>query len=232
MSRVVVSYSGGMDSTVLLYKAKQAFTEIFALAFNYGQRHIKELEYAQKNCDKLSIPLKIVDISFFKDIANTSSLTNTNINVAKVKEMMGEAQSVNYVPFRNTMLLSICSAYAESLNAETVWYGAAQADSVAGYWDGSSEFLERINSVNILNRKIKIKIEAPLITLSKEEIIKLGVSLKVDFKDCWTCYSGGEKPDGQCSACSLRIMGFISSHYKDSLQYEYQDKLDLIYKHC
>jgi 7-cyano-7-deazaguanine synthase in queuosine biosynthesis len=110
-----------------------------------------------------------IDSFVIKDIAKTSSLTNNDIAVAKARDAMGDPQTVNYVPFRNLMLLSICLAHAECSNADSVWHGAAQADSIAGYWDGSSEFINEINRVTSLNRRKKILVEAPLINASKTE---------------------------------------------------------------
>jgi 7-cyano-7-deazaguanine synthase len=118
------------------------------------------------------------------------------------------------------MLLSICLAHAESLNAEAVWHGAAQADSIAGYWDGSSEFVDEINKVASLNRRKRIKIEAPLLNSSKTEIVCLGVLNKVDFLHTWTCYEGGTEACGECTACSLRLQGFVKSGYIDPISYK------------
>lgn len=227
MSKVVVPISGGMDSTVLLHYATKHFKEIFAISFDYGQRHKKELECAEwqinsiRESDK-DINVKfnaVVDLPFFRQIAAVSALTNDDIDVAKAKDVMGDPQTVNYVPFRNMMLLSIACAYAEAVGAETVYHGAAQADSVAGFWDGSPEFLRSLNDVTTLNRRNKIKIEAPLIVKSKEEIIKLGLELGVDFSHTWTCYEGKEEACGECTACSLRLKGFIDAGIEDPVRY-------------
>ena len=190
-NKVVVPVSGGMDSTVLLHYAASKFDVVHTISFDYGQRHLKELECAVYQVDqarnKPNVQLvtnHVIQIPFFKDIAATSSLTNSEIDVAKAKDVMGDPQTVNYVPFRNMMLLSIASAYAEGVHANVVYHGAAQADSVAGYWDGSPEFLTEINRVTALNRRNKITIEAPLIDKSKKEIIELGLSLGVNFSKC------------------------------------------------
>ena len=221
MSKCVLCYSGGMDSTVLLYHAARIHSEVHALSFVYGQRHLKEHEYAQRNISKFSkgVHHRVIDVSFFKDVASISALTNNDIDVAKAKDVMGDPQTVNYVPFRNLMLLSIACAAAETVGADTVYHGAAQADSVAGYWDGSSQFIDAINQVNLLNRRNKIKIEAPLLKMSKEEIIKYGVELGVSFGDTWTCYEGKEQACGTCTACSLRLKGFIDAKMQDPTPY-------------
>lgn len=224
---VVVPISGGMDSTVLLHKACSEFNKINAISFNYGQRHSKELncaaeqvELAKNKIGSDNVTYNVIDIPFFKDIANISALTNSNIDVAKAKDVMGDPQTVNYVPFRNLMLLSISLAHAESHGTTTVWHGAAQADSIAGYWDGSVEFLKQINSVASLNRRNRIVVEAPLIDKSKLEIVMIGIHNKVDFVKTWTCYEGGLEACGECTACSLRLQGFVKSGYIDPIQYK------------
>jgi 7-cyano-7-deazaguanine synthase len=220
VNKVVVPISGGIDSTVLLHHAVKSrdFDEVHAISFNYGQRHDKELSYAQRAATSLDVTHKIIDLEFFKHI-NTSSLTNSDIDVAKTRDVLGDAQTVNYVPFRNQMMLSICCAIAESLGANTVYHGAAQVDTQAGFWDGSNEFMAAINSLTSLNRKHRIKIEAPLIEKSKKEIILWGDDLDVNFRDTWTCYEGKDKACGECTACSSRLQGFIDAGYRDPLEY-------------
>jgi len=224
---VVVPISGGMDSTVLLHKAANEFEKVHAISFNYGQKHSKELELAsyQVNVIKAKLGIenvtyKVIDIPFFKEIANISSLTNDSLSVAKAKDVMGDPQTVNYVPYRNLMLLSICLAHAESSNSTVVWHGAAQADSIAGYWDGSTEFLTKLNEVSQLNRRSKISIEAPLLTKSKMDIVISGIHYGVDFAKTWTCYEGGDEACGECTACSLRLQGFVKAGYIDPLPYK------------
>ena len=220
MNKVVVPISGGIDSTVLLHHAVKSgnFDEVHAISFHYGQRHSRELIYADYHATKLGVNYKLVRLDFFKDI-NTSSLTNPEIEVALTRDVLGDAQTVNYVPFRNQMMLSICCAIAESLEANTVYHGAAQVDTQAGYWDGSNEFLDAINSLTSLNRKHRIKIEAPLIELSKKEIIEWGLELDVPFSHTWTCYEGQQLACGQCGSCRERLAAFAANHSVDPLDY-------------
>ena len=224
---IVLPVSGGMDSTVLLHKAGHEFEKIHAVSFNYGQKHNKELDFAALQLNNLkskigieNVTHKVIDIPFFKDITSTSALTNTQLAIAKAKDVMGDPQTVNYVPFRNLMLLSISLAYAESLNVTTVWHGAAQADSIAGYWDGSIEFLNKLNDVTALNRRLKVNVEAPLLTKSKLDIVILGIHYGVDFNQTWTCYEGNTEACGECTACSLRLQGFVKAGYIDPLSYK------------
>lgn len=224
MSKAVVPISGGLDSSIILSIAAQKHDEIYAISYDYGQRHDKELLYAGIQVDEYDIEEhKIIDLWFFKDIASSSALTNSNIDVAHARDVLGDAQTVNYVPFRNMMMLSVACAYAEAIEANVVYHGSALVDSQAGYWDGSKEFLSSINSLIGLNRKSKIKIEAPLIKLSKQQIVKLGIDNKVKFEDTWTCYEGKEKACGYCTACSSRIQGFLQNNIKDPVEYERTD---------
>jgi 7-cyano-7-deazaguanine synthase len=222
-SKAVVPISGGMDSTVLLHYAADKYDDIVAVSFDYGQKHReKELNCASFQVESLKqhVDYRFIKIPFFKDICQTSALTNNNIAVAKAKDVMGDPQTVNYVPFRNLMLLSISLGIAESTGSSVVFHGAAQADSVAGFWDGSIEFLDQINKVSDLNRRNRIKVLAPLIDKSKAEIIKLGVKLGVNFNNTWTCYEGAEEACGECTACSLRIKGFLDAGYIDPVNYK------------
>ncbi len=221
MKKCVVPVSGGIDSTVILYLALSEGYEVFPVSYDYGQKHKeKELLCAERNVYRTTNQnTKVLDLRFFKDIVTTSALTNDDIDVAKTRDVLGDPQTVNYVPNRNMMMLSICTAYAESIGAETVFHGAALVDSQAGFWDGSKEFLDAINKVNALNRRTHIKISAPLILKSKKDIIQMGMKLGVDFSLTWTCYEGKAQACGECTACSSRIQGFIDAGYKDPVQY-------------
>lgn len=237
MKKAVTTISGGMDSTVLLHHISKdlGYDHVYAISYNYGQRHLCELQFAQYQVSLLpNVTHKVVDLSFFGDIIKSSSLTNPEIEVAKTRDSQGHPQTVNYVPFRNLMLLSIACAFAESVNAETCFYGAVQLDTIAGFWDGSYEFLGKINELTALNRKLRVKIEAPLIEKSKKDIINMGVKLGVNFNFTHTCYdpvTRYQKEDdsagipiraiscGECTACGGRIKGFLDAGFIDPLEY-------------
>ena len=229
MSKAVVPISGGLDSSVILGHAAKQHDTVYAITYDYGQKHNKELLCAGIQVDNFNSKYnnieehKVVDIKFLKHLAPTSSLTNDNIKVAQARDVLGDAQPVNYVPFRNMMMLSIACSYAEAVGADTVYHGSALVDSQAGYWDGSAEFLENINNLTALNRKNRIQIVAPLIKDSKKTIIIKGLYTKVKFKDTWTCYEGKELACGYCTACSSRIKGFLDNDMKDPIEYERTD---------
>jgi 7-cyano-7-deazaguanine synthase len=214
----VVLFSGGLDSTCLLYKVYKE-TNPVALLVNYGQRHDRELHMAFNQCQYLNIPYKILNISFLKDIISNSALLNTDLKVPEVKEVLGDPQPITYVPNRNMIFLSIAAAAAESLEATRVYYGAAEVDTHSGHWDCSLDFLDYMNKIIGLNRRNKIEIKAPFITYSKSDIIKEGVINEVNFMHTHTCYKGEEIACGTCSSCSSRIQGFIEAGYKDPIPY-------------
>jgi len=242
--KLVLAFSGGADSTVLLYMAAdQGYTEIHTVSFDYGQRHNRELkcvniqlENIKKKYPNIKVTNKVLDVKYLKDISPTSSLTNLDIDNPDISKIAGDAQPVSYVPFRNQMFITICCAYAESLKADEVWYGAAQVDSLAGYWDGSDLFVSSINELVSLNRQHRIRVGAPLLSLSKASIVRQGVELGVNFGDTWTCYSNREDglADATTPSSSLRIQGFIDAGYRDPIKYLQQEKLDSIYdlKYC
>jgi len=221
MSKIVLAFSGGMDSSVLLHMAAEKFDEVYCLFFDYGQRHKKELDCTQKQLKSLKkrVEMLVIDTPL-NLLAPTSSLTNPDINTPDVREMRGEAQPKSYVAFRNMLFISYLLSYAEGIGADKVWYGAAQVDSLAGYWDGSPEFLEKINDVATLNREHRIVVEAPLLTMSKKDIILEGIRLGVKFSDTWTCYAGEEKADAYSPSSSLRLQGFVEAGYIDPLPYK------------
>ena len=238
-NKLVLTLSGGMDSSVLLYMAAdRGYNEIYTISFDYGQRHIRELEcvllqiedFNKKNPD-VTVYNKTVDVRYIKDIAPTSSLTNELIANPDVNTSAGEAQPSSYVPYRNMMFLSICCSYAEGVGAHDVWYGAAGADSLAGYWDGCNSFVDAFNNVAILNREHNIRVNAPLINMSKEEIIKEGYRLGCDYSHTWTCYSNLDSglADISTPSSSLRVKGFIDAGFIDPIKYVQQDKLDKLY---
>jgi len=236
-SKIVITLSGGADSAVLLYKAAEKYDEVHTVTFDYGQRHNRELVAAEKQLlnaghdfPNVTFTNKVLDVSYIKDIAPTSSLTNNNIDTPNVKDIMGEAQPKSYVPFRNLMFISILASYAEAVKASEIWYGAAEADSLAGYWDGSIEFIDEMNRLTSLNREHKVTLVAPLIKMSKKDIILTGVSLGVNFADTYTCYSGEYPCDADSASSSLRLKGFIDAKLRDPLQYIQQDKLDAVYE--
>jgi len=221
MSKAVVVYSGGMDSTVLLEHCVKNHDEVYVITFDYNQRHKKEIAIARSYVEEIHSIMehKIVDLKFFAGLVPSSAITSKDINVPKMKDIIGEAQPVTYVPNRNMMLLSIACSYAEAVNATDVYYGAVAVDNLSGYWDCTPEFLEHINNCLSLNRMNRIQVQAPLLYKSKKEIIEMGLELGVRFGSTWTCYEGKELSCGVCPSCAARLAGWKKIGQVDPLLY-------------
>lgn len=143
-NKIVCILSGGMDSTTLIYDLAKSGFEVYALSFNYGQRHVKELIMAKKTCQNLGIPHKIVDLSSLNEILQGSSLTSPNIDTPHGK-YDDENMALTVVPMRNAIMLSIASGYAISIKARKVFYGAHSGDHEI-YWDCRQRFIDGFNS--------------------------------------------------------------------------------------
>lgn len=217
--KAVIILSGGIDSGVLLYDIKDKY-EVYAITYHYGQKHCQEIDCAIALCNETKIHHKIVHLDFFKDlVAGSTSLTDDNIDVQSTQDTLGLAQSLQYVPNRNMMMLSIAASYAEAVGADKIFYGAGGDDEHSGYWDCTKSFRESINSTLIQNRLHKIQIHSPYVDMSKAEIIKRGIELKFPFDKTWTSYSAGEKQDANNLTSANRIKGFIENGYIDPVPY-------------
>jgi 7-cyano-7-deazaguanine synthase len=223
MNKVII-LSGGLDSTILAYKLALEFDPktIYALTFQYGQKHSIEVNKAITTCCKLGINHKRLDISFLGDlVSNVSSLIKSSkIEVPTIKEVLGDPQPNTEVPYRNMIMLSIALSYAQAHDADQV-YTAIQCHDLYGYWDASELFIERINDVSNLNRKYKITIEAPFKNLYKTDEIKIGIKLNVPFEDTISCYNPNEYGEscGICATCAERIKAFIDNKIQDPAKY-------------
>lgn len=215
---VVCIFSGGLDSTVLVYALKQKYNDVRCIAFNYGQRHSIELEKAKITSEKLNLPLKIIDISFVgeivKDVCSLSS--STNVDLPTDEESREDIQANFVVPYRNLMFQSIALSYAESIRAEYVFIGVQNGDN-NGFWDCRDNYYKTLNELTTLNDLYKIKVLTPLINLTKRDEIKLGIELGIPFEDTWTCYKGGKSPCGICHSCAERSEAFKSLGIIDPL---------------
>jgi len=210
--KVVIIYSGGMDSYTVLHLAKHEGYEVHAVSFNYGQRHSKELLYAEKVTRKFNIPHKIVDISSINQLIAGSSLTS-DIDVPQGHyEEASMKQTV--VPNRNMILLSLAVGYAVSIKAEAVYFGAHSGDH-AIYPDCRTEFVSSMNEVCKIANYEAVEVRAPFLKSDKIEILARGLALKLDYNDTWTCYNGREKACGKCGACQERLEAFAGNNMTD-----------------
>ena len=215
--KVVVIFSGGMDSfTVLNLVVKQGL-EVFALSFDYGQRHKKELDYAARACQALGVHHKVVDISAINQLIGGSSLT-ADIEVAEGHYEENSMKST-VVPNRNMILLSMAVGYAVSIDANKVYYGAHSGDH-AIYPDCRPEFVHKMNDVCAIANYEAVEIVTPYLEVSKTAILTAGLEMDLDYNLTWTCYNGREKACGKCGACQERLEAFTDNGVSDPLEYE------------
>lgn len=215
--KVVVIYSGGMDSFTVLNKALREGYEVYALSFNYGQRHVKELEVAKSVCESLGVNHKIVDISAINQLIGGSSLTD-DIDVPE-GHYEEESMKSTIVPNRNMILLSMAVGYAVSLKAGKVYYGAHSGDH-AIYPDCRPEFVEKMDDVCRIANYDEVEIFCPYLSNTKIDILTDGLKMGLDYSQTWTCYNGRDKACGKCGACQERLEAFALNNATDPLAYE------------
>jgi len=199
--KTILIYSGGMDSTTLLYKLLADGDQVQCLSFDYGQRHRKELACAKKICKRLNVPHKIVNIKSLKNLMSGSALTS-NIAVPE-GHYKNKSMRQTVVPNRNMIFISLAVAAAISKKFDRVALAVHSGDHVI-YPDCRPDFIESIAKTVAFANYEKIDIYAPFLNISKSEIAKLGLKLNVPFGETWTCYKGLSKPCGGCGACVER----------------------------
>ena len=213
----VVIYSGGMDSFTVLHKAIKDGKAVSALTFNYGQRHVKEIEFAAKVWNELRILHKVVDITAINELLQGSSLTS-NIEIPE-GHYADETMKSTVVPNRNMILLSLAIGYAVSLESHEVYYGAHSGDH-AIYPDCRPEFVEKMNSVSKIANYEPVEIITPFLSIDKTEILRIGLNMGLDYSKTWTCYNGRDKACGKCGACVERLEAFATNKVTDPIPYE------------
>lgn len=219
--RAVVLLSGGLDSTTVLAKALDEGCEVVALSFRYGQRHSRELDSAKAVAEHYGTRHVVVDIdlSMFR-----SALTDPDIDVPEGREKIGSDIPDTYVPARNIIMLSVAAGLCESLDADRIYIGANVVD-YSGYPDCRPQFFEAFRKMLSVGTKAgtegrPIRIETPILSKSKAEIVKLGKDLGAPLHLTWSCYEGGEKACGRCDSCILRLRGFEEAGFRDEIEYE------------
>jgi 7-cyano-7-deazaguanine synthase len=220
--KAVVLLSGGIDSTTTLAIAINDGYEIYALTFDYGQRHHKEIDAARNIAHYYKVAEhKILRIEL--DQIGGSALTDRDIIVPKNRRLNEITREIpiTYVPARNMILLSYAIAWAETLSADTIFIGANAID-YSGYPDCRPEFFNAFQRVVQLGTKRGVEghpiaLKYPLINLSKGEIIKRGIELDVPYELTWSCYEGQEHPCATCDSCILRAKGFDAAGVPDPL---------------
>jgi 7-cyano-7-deazaguanine synthase len=204
---MVVLLSGGIDSTVLVYEFLER-KKMYAVLIDYGQRHVRELQFAQELCREHDIPFGVVRTELFRISGALLLGMPSQIPVFK---LVGRE---TVVPNRNMIMLSIAAAAAEQFDAEEIGI-AAHAGDHAIYADCRIEFFRAMESVLRFSMERNLRIRTPFIKLRKSEIVELGAQIGVDFKRTWSCYRGEERPCKECGACMERRNAFDAAQLLD-----------------
>jgi 7-cyano-7-deazaguanine synthase len=215
--KAIVIYSGGMDSYTVLHLALQQGYEVFALSFNYGKRHSKELDVAAKVCADLDVSHKLVDITAINQLLQGSSLTSSAIDIP-TGEYQEDNMKSTVVPNRNMILLSLAIGYAVSIGCTQVFYGAHSGDHDI-YPDCRPEFVEAMNTVSAIANYEDVQINSPFLYQSKLAILQAGLEMGLDYGQTWTCYLGLDRACGQCGSCVERLEAFAKAGLTDPVAY-------------
>jgi 7-cyano-7-deazaguanine synthase len=220
--RAVVLLSGGLDSATALAIARAEGFETYALSFDYGQRHDRELDSARRVAAALGAKEHLVLRLDLRAIGGSALTADIPVPKGRSVEAMGSGIPVTYVPARNTIFLSHALAWAEMLECQDIFIGVNALD-YSGYPDCRPEFIEAFERMaNLATRagvegRSRLRIHTPLIRLTKAEIVTRGTALGVDFGLTWSCYE--PRPDGlacgHCDSCLLREKGFREAGLRD-----------------
>ena len=230
--KALVLSSGGVDSTTCVGIAvdKYGKENVITASLYYGQKHDKELICARKIAEHYGVRHIEEDISnvmkYAKDVCTLMKGGNDIPSESYAQQISenGEGRVSTYVPFRNGLLLSIATSYADSLfpGEEVEVYYGAHADDAAGqaYADCSPQFADAMDKAITIGTYGKIHVCRPLINMNKAQVVKTGLSLNVPYELTWSCYKGGEKQCGTCGTCIDRKAAFEANGVKDPVEYE------------
>ena len=226
--KAVVLLSGGLDSATVLAIAKNQGYDCYALSLDYGQRHAAELNAAKKVAQQMgALQHRILQLDLRQ--FGGSALTDDSI---EVPTMATDDIPVTYVPARNTIFLSLALAWAETLEARKLFVGVNAVD-YSGYPDCRPEYIEAFENMANLATKAGVEgdrftIEAPLISLTKAQIIRLGTELGVDYSQTVSCYQADVNGAacGECDSCRLRRQGFADAGVADATHYQVKRGID------
>lgn len=225
-SKSVLLLSGGLDSSVLLHFLRDEIpdTELTCIYIDYGQRNSTEYYFAKKQAESQQCKLVVVSLSHIaRALFAGSALFSQGAEVLEYKKgvtaLSDKKQVSAYVPMRNLLFTALAAAYAETLGAKNIYYGAKLRGDFSS-WDNSPEFVQRVNDVLHLNDHSKITLLAPFILKNKAEIIQIGARLNVPMHNTWTCFKGGSLHCGKCLTCIDRMEAFREAGVVDTVGYE------------
>jgi 7-cyano-7-deazaguanine synthase len=224
--KAIVLSSGGIDSTTAMAIARAEGYALYSLTCNYGQRHACELEAARKVADHFAVEKHLMINLDLRAIGGSALTDNIDVPKGRPDDAILSGIPVTYVPARNTILLSYALAWAEALSAPDIFIGVNAVD-YSGYPDCRPEFIaayERLANLAVkaaVEGRLIVKIRAPLIAMTKAEIIRTGISLGVDYSLTHSCYDPPEAGTacGLCDSCHLRRKGFREAGIPDPAHY-------------
>jgi 7-cyano-7-deazaguanine synthase len=211
----VLILSGGVDSTTLLYKMHSDGYEVTALTFNYAQRHKKEIDCAKAIAKRLNITHHVVDLSSLACLLGDSALLG-GMQVPSC-HYTKEAAKKTIVPNRNMIMLSVAAGYAEAHEIAEVFYAAHKNDHTI-YPDCRPEFVQALRpAIRLATAWHPVELQAPFVDMSKAEIVRMGLALRVPYELTWSCYKGEERPCRTCPTCIEREEAFALNGRRDPL---------------
>jgi 7-cyano-7-deazaguanine synthase len=222
----VLLLSGGLDSTTMLAYAVQRGFDVHAMTFRYGQRHAAEIEAARRVAQHYGVKDHVVVDIDLRTFGGSALTADIDVPKDRTTDAMATGIPITYVPARNTIFLSFCLAWAEVLGASDIFIGVNALD-YSGYPDCRPEYVAAYERMaNLATRggvegTSPIRIQTPLLDLTKREIVELGRSLGVDYSLTLSCYDpgGGGEACGHCDACTLRLKGFAEAGIEDPAAY-------------
>lgn len=216
--KTILIYSGGLDSTTLLYYLLDNGDEVRCLGVDYGQRHKKELECARALCDLRNVEFRLADLSSLRDLLGGSSQTSSEIEVPE-GHYAEESMKLTVVPNRNMIMLSVAIGWAVSLKADAVCYAAHAGDHTI-YPDCRTEFVDALRGAASLCDWRSVEILTPFIDWTKAQIAAEAVRLSVPVEITWSCYKGLALHCGRCGTCVERREAFTLAGISDPTEYE------------
>lgn len=211
--KTVVVFSGGLDSTTLIYHLRAEGHLIRALSVDYGQRHSRELEAARQIAESLGIEHRVVDLSGLAALFGNNALTDHAVAVPH-GEYSQETIPITTVPNRNMILLSLAAGWAVAAQCDSVAFGA-HAGEYTPYADCQPKFAAAMNAATHVCDDTPLEVLSPFVHWSKGDIVRRGNELGVPFHLTWSCYEGNEVPCGKCSTCLDRSEAFSSNDLRD-----------------
>lgn len=230
-NKALVLNSGGADSStcVGIAVSKHGNENVSTVSVNYGQKHVKELKCAEQVAEYYNVKHYVLDLSNVLRYSNCSLMADSTEDIPMMSyadqiAKNGEGKVSTYVPFRNGLMLASVAALAQSIYPDdnVDIYLGAHADDAAGraYADCSEEFTSAMNTAIVIGTYGKVRVVAPLVNMTKAEVIATGLKLGVPYDRTWSCYCGGDKACGKCGTCLDRLAAFRANGVEDPIEYE------------